>query len=304
MQTSEVVDATSIVRLGALVAGRSKLIGDDVRGVSEDIEAKEEISSSKDALTIAKHQQKCCRFAAELPKLPLIDLDNGLQLFLDNVRHFCTAEEFELTVQAVEEFKSDGSVGRKLYDQLVERVKNPTIDYWLAGLFEENTWLSERGPTAPYTTYLATHNRALTQHSQAVVAAIIASTAFKFKQAVEADELEPHRYFGMPSCMDSWQWLFNAPREPNLGCDRMRKFVGDEYNYLVALRHGHAFKIALINEGVNVSYGNLKDSFQAILDVDVERDFWGPILTADNRDSWAQVRALPFELESSHCSSI
>src|ERR1700738_1958030 len=91
--------------------------------------------------------------------------------------------------------------------------------------------------------------------------------------------------------MDMWQSLFSAPREPHLGCDIMRKFVGDEYNYLVALRRGHVFKIVLKEGGTAVSYESLKASFQAILDKDIEADSWVPILTADDRDSWAQVRS-------------
>jgi hypothetical protein len=90
--------------------------------------------------------------------------------------------------------------------------------------------------------------------------------------------------------MESWQWLFNAPREPRLGRDKMRKFTGDEYNYLIALRRGHVFKIMLMEGGTIVSYESLKSSFQAILDKDLEIDSWVPILTTDDRDSWAQVR--------------
>jgi hypothetical protein len=56
------------------------------------------------------------------------------------------------------------------------------------------------------------------------------------------------------------------------------------------LRRGHVFKIMLKDGGTNVSYESLKASFQAILDKNLEISSWVPILTADNRDSWAQVR--------------
>jgi hypothetical protein len=278
------------MKLGTFVASRSKLISNELRGGSEETDTKEAIVDANGDPPSIKHQHKCCRYMAELPKYPLIGLDEGLQLFLDNARHFCTTEEYEIALQAVNEFKSDKSVGRRLYDRLVERFNNPEIDYWLAGLYEENAWLSKRFPASPYTNFLTTHHRGPIQHPQASVAAIIASVAFKFKQAVESNELEPHRYFGIPSCMESWQWLFNAPREPRLGRDKMRKFTGDEYNYLIALRRGHVFKIMLMEGGTIVSYESLKSSFQAILDKDLEIDSWVPILTTDDRDSWAQVR--------------
>lgn len=287
LQTAEVGDATSIVALARSIASRSKLIRDELHPHVESDRAEELLPEPSEDAIEETHGVKCCRYAKKFPKYPLMDFDLIFELLMDDVRPFASAEELAEVSKEIEEFKTPGSPGRQAYQKLLDRASHPNIDNWLFDLQVGGVWLRRRYPLAPFQSFLATHPNSKIQHQQADRAALIATTAFKFKQAVESDALEPHYYFGVPSCMDTWQWLFNASREPGKGIDQMRKFPGNDY--CVVLRRGHVFKVMLKEGEVNVSHSKLKKKFEAILERVDDEGSWAGILTSDERDSWAEV---------------
>jgi hypothetical protein len=289
LQTGEVGDASSIFALAKSVASRSKLVSDELRAPAESkSERAEEIVQEllEDPIE-EKHDFRCCRYAKKVPKYPLMDLDLALELLMDDIRPFATTEELAEVSKDVDDFKAPNGSGRKAYQKLLDRANDPEIDNWLFDLQVGGVWLRRRFPLAPFQSFLATHHNSKVQHQQSDRAALIATTAFKFKQAVESDSLQPHYYFGVPDCMDTWQWLFNASREPGKGIDQMRKFPGNDY--CVVLRRGHVFKVMLKEGEVIVSHSKLKMQFEAILERVDDEGSWAGILTSDERDSWAEV---------------
>ncbi len=87
-------------------------------------------------------------------------------------------------------------------------------------------------------------------HSQAERAAAITRGLCEFKRDRDLGNLEPDFLGERPNCGNSLSWLFNAVREPNLGCDKMmRKYPGNEY--IAVLRRGHLFKVELLRETIS-----------------------------------------------------
>jgi aryl carrier-like protein len=289
IQTSEVLDTPSTIALAKLVLSRSKLVRSDlVDAVSMD-EASTK-SKVQDAV-IPKHSYHCCRYSSELPKLPLPKLEAALQQYIESVSPFCTAEEIQKTIAIVENFAGEGGIGRSLYQQLVDIEKDPNVDNWLNDIFVHGDYLSRRKTLAPWNNFLSTHHLSPVPHTQADRAALISVEAAKFKQSIEEQSLETSFYFNTPLCMNDVDWIFSSPREPRIGCDVMRQFPGNDY--LVCLRRGHVFKIPFKipfkNGTALFSHEALKVAFQSILDQDLQM-LATPILTADNRDSWAEIR--------------
>lgn len=287
LQTAEVGDVSSIVALAKTIASRSRLVSDELQAPAESENAEEIHPVSSEDVVEEEHHFKCCRYAKKFPKYPLMDFDLTFKLLMEDIRPFASSEELAEVSREIEEFKAPGGPGRQAYQKLVDRANDPEIDNWLFRLQVGGVWLKRRFPLAPFQSFLATHHDSKIPHQQAERAALIAMTAFKFKQAVESDTLEPHYYFGVPSCMDTWQWLFNANREPGKGIDKMRKFPGNDY--CVVLRRGHVFKVMLKDGEESMSYSKLKAHFEAILDSVVDDGSWVGILTSDERDSWAEV---------------
>ena len=287
MQTAEVGDASSIVALARTIALRSKLMSDDAQPHTETVKAEEvNAEASLENAVDEIRDFKCCRFAKRFPKYPLMDFDTTLELLMEDVRPFALGEELAQITKDVEDFKAPGGVGRQVYQKLMNRANDPNIDNWLHDLQVGGVWLRRRFPLAPFQSFLATHHDSKVQHQQADRAALIATTVFKFKQAVESNSILPHYYFGVPTCMDTWQWLFNATREPGKGIDKMMKFPGNDY--CVVLRRGRMFKVILKDGKTSVSYSMLKNHFEAIIGA-VDESSWTGILTSDERDSWAEV---------------
>uniref|UniRef100_A0A0D2Y3F4 Uncharacterized protein n=1 Tax=Fusarium oxysporum (strain Fo5176) TaxID=660025 RepID=A0A0D2Y3F4_FUSOF len=95
LQTSELSGAGSITALTATVASRSKLIPDEIRqsGPKEIGTATEESSLSTGEQVQTNHGFYCCRTCKELPRYPLVDLDEAVKDLLNSIGHFAHTRE-------------------------------------------------------------------------------------------------------------------------------------------------------------------------------------------------------------------
>ena len=303
LQPSELAGAMSIAALAKLLTSRSTLVSDEIHNVKEsgirnDTEAmlvhgsltkkrqetNAETQVNGSSSDTSPHGWACCKHSKQLPKYPLVDLDDALDYFLQNTEHFCSQPEFETLQQAVGEVR--GRAGRRAYAELVKRYYDPQLDSWMYDLITDAVHLKRKHPIAPYSNVMGLYFDSKLPHTQSERAAVIAVAAWKFKQSVDTYTAEPFWHFGMPTC--NWQlpWLFNAARIPGVEGDIMRMYEGD---YCVVLRKGHVFKVMLKEGGEDVSYDKLKATFEAILEHVSDEGKWVGILTTDVRDSWALV---------------
>ena len=288
LQASEILDESSISSLSAKVASRSKLIPNSPCG-SLNINKDERPQVAKpdppqEALAIDECHQKKILFG--LPRLPLPNLKDTLDLYLRSASPFLSDKEFESTSLAVRAFQE--GLGQKLQKRLLERYQDLRIDNWQHDLQVNAVYLKRRNPVHPYGTFYSSHHLADQPHSQAERAAVISAAAYEFKQRLDSDEIEQDYLNGEPICMQSLRWLFNTTRRPGINIDKVCKYPGN--NYLVALRRGHIFKIILDEGGCGVSYLILKRKFQAVLEHSTENLPSLATLSADKRDIWAKLQ--------------
>ncbi|KAJ5833041.1 Highly reducing polyketide synthase sdnO [Penicillium riverlandense] len=308
LQTSEIADALSVVALAKTITSRSKLISDKLRGITteseqpEDVPMQTEERSTEEEKIQPNHSFECCRYAKDLPRQPLMDLDEALDMVLSSTRHFASGVEYDNIKQAVLNFRDPASTGRQLYAQLQAQANDPAVESWIADLVTDALFLKKRFPLVPMSSFFASHHDNPTPQGQAERAALIATTAFRFKEAVEAGSLEPHWYFHIPSCTSSWDWLFNTIREPHLDIDQMKKYPGNDY--CVVLRRGHVFSVPLKAGNEVVPYARIKATFDGILEKVQDEGVWTGILTNDNRDSWATIRERLISMNSANAEYI
>lgn len=308
VQTSEISSAPSITALASLVAKKSKLISDELKGAAEEsgqdgngksgASVSEQASSS--AMALPSHGFHCCRASKELPRYPLVDLEETMAYLEQNVSRFAkTGEELRGLQQAVREFTAPGGIGQTLHAQLQKKANDPDVDSWLADVHLRGLYLTRRHPLAPWGNFLNTHYDSPRPHGQAERAALVATVAFRFQKEVAARTVGQDWLGSRPICSYSWDWIFNTVREPQPGCDEMRRYPGNDY--CAVLRRGHLFTVPLRHEGKDVSFEGLRDTFQNILDrTDMEEDCWAGILTSDFRDPWAENRAALVSLSESN----
>lgn len=206
---------------------------------------------------------------------------------------------YENTLKAVEEFKQPGGIGRKLYQRLVDRTTDPNIENWMLEISTRTIYLDRR--------YSLLKSNIGGSHkirddgvvfSQVETAAIIALTTLKYQQTFEAGEMEPEYLNELPLSTRGQEWLFNSCREPVQDVDTTNKFESN--HTLVVLYRGHVFKVDLVQGGKNLTYAELKATFQAILD-SVHDDSWVSILTSQERNTWAKVRHASLKTLFNHC---
>lgn len=300
VQTSNISSAPSVKALASLVAARSKIISDEVRATTVDTAQSEGSVAPLEKAKVPFQGLECCKAAKTLPKYPLPDLNEILAYLEQNVSHFAKSpEELKGLRKAVANFTAPGSLGLQLYDQLVQRAKDPNLDSWLAEMHLKGLYLSRRHPLAPWGNFLNTHHDSPKPHTQAERAALVSTVAFQFSKEVAARTMDADWLGNQPLCTYSWDWMFNAVREPQPRCDKMQRYPGNDY--CAVLRRGHVFTVPLRNNGEDASYESLRDAFQGILDRgNLGEDSWAGMLTTDFRDPWAVNRAALLDLSPSN----
>lgn len=290
LQASELLDEPSINSLSTKVASRSKLISNDSSGSPElkDIKKDERpqaanLDPAQKPLAIDESPQKT---SFGLPRLPLPNLKDTIDLYLKSASQFLSGKELERTSLAVRAFQEE--LGQKLQKRLLERYQDPQIDNWQHDLQVKAIYLKRRDPIHPYGTFYSSHHLTDPPHSQAERAAVISAAAYEFKQRLDTNKIEQDYLNGEPTCMQSFKWLFNTTRHPGIDIDRVCKYPGN--NYLVALRRGHIFRIMLEEGGRGVSCLTLKRKFEAVLEHSMDNLPSVATLSADKRDNWAELQ--------------
>ncbi|KAL8994171.1 MAG: hypothetical protein Q9169_005790 [Polycauliona sp. 2 TL-2023] len=169
-----------------------------------------------------------------------------------------------------------------------ELIRARPASSWQHDLQASGVYLAKRQPIHPYGTFFFSHSTAHQTHSQPVRAALVSLAAYGYKNKLESGQVLPHTLNGERLCMSSQDWLFNTNRTPCRYIDKMEKHPHNDH--VVALRQGHFFKISLAVSGESMSWRALASAFGDILERLLPSTPSVSSLTADERDSWADLR--------------
>lgn len=286
LQTSEILDESSVHDLARMVAQRSKLVSEHLRGGDQENQLLQ-----RDFLVNPIEGKQDVR----LPLFPLPDLMDTTALYHESVCALISQEEAQQTKKAIYEFLASDGLGQRLQSRLKARKDDPRLDSWLSDLYNTHVYLNNRAPVNPFQHFYGTHSASAVQHSQAERATIVAMAAIKFKTIIENDQLAPDLMNDQPLCMHSRYWIFNSSREPHPDVDEMRRFPG--HDYMIVMRQGHYFKVAFRNGSQDPNHDSLLTMFQAILDRSLPKVASIATLTAENRNTWAQVTSESNKIE-------
>jgi acyl transferase domain-containing protein/NADPH:quinone reductase-like Zn-dependent oxidoreductase/NAD(P)-dependent dehydrogenase (short-subunit alcohol dehydrogenase family) len=289
LHSSEIANASTIVNLGSNIAGKSSLVLP--KKGSDGVHSRNEVSGHDGAAV--KEVEK----SHELPKQPLPALKFSLENWLKVLRPVLSVEEYSKAKELADRFSAPGSKGHKLQARLALLASDPEVDNWQEDLTNRNHHLRNREPLVPQRNYFGTHPPAQKMHTSAERAAIIAVACCKFRNLLEAGQIEHEIVNGRKLETAHYQWLFNCTREPHKGEDVVRKHRGNDH--FVVFRQGHVFDIDL-----TLSHPELEALFQRIIDSTTLPDSWVGVLTSDNRDAWAENRKLLEEVSRENADLI
>jgi len=297
LQVSELTSSRNIAHLAELLATRSKIVPSSLSRQTQDQkpakdEAEGKTNFQKEQALLAQPDDAeietlpCCPLPTKEARQPVPNLVLGLQKHLENISHFAhSGEEIESLRSAMKEFLAPGSVGEQVYKEIQKDSRDPKVSNWISKYLSEGYYMPMR-QALQYCSFMAMNHPSPVPHTQADRAALLAVTAFQFKQKIDNGTVESLHILETPVCQAQLHWMFNTYRHPQIGMDEITKTVGD---YCVVFRRGRLFHVPLRNGEAPVSFDTLRATMAAILDHVQDEGTWAGILTSDNRDSWAKV---------------
>ncbi|KAI1803408.1 acyltransferase ChoActase/COT/CPT [Daldinia bambusicola] len=243
------------------------------------------------------------RFQDSLPKLPVPTLEETAARYVKSLHPLLSPVEYAASKKAVEEFIKPGGVGQELQKKLLERREDPQVKNWLYEWWNDSAYLSYRDPVVPYVSYFYSHRDDRRRRNPAKRAAALTTAALEFKKQVDGGFLEPEYMKGLPICMDSYKWMFNASRVPAKPADYPVKYHPEEHKHIVVIRKNQFFKVLHHVDGKPLNTAELEAQFAHIYKMAKGGPAVGA-LTSQNRDIWAEVRQLMTEDSNENLEAI
>ncbi|CAZ82201.1 unnamed protein product [Tuber melanosporum] len=236
------------------------------------------------------------RFQKFLPKLPVPTLQETADRYVKSLKPLLTEQELQRTKTAVAEFIREGGVGQQLQEKLLAKAQNPEVNNWLSDWWNDAAYLSYRDPVVPYVSYFYSYKDDKKRRHPVKRAAAITTSVLKFKKMVDEKTLEPEYMRGLPICMDSYRWMFNACRIPEKPADYPVKYDYESNKHFVVARKNRFYKVLHEVDGVQLSTGELEAQFARVLELaNAEKVPAVGALTSENRDTWTEVRKMMIE---------
>ncbi|POR36628.1 Carnitine O-acetyltransferase, mitochondrial [Tolypocladium paradoxum] len=231
------------------------------------------------------------RFQDSLPRLPVPALEETAKRYLKSLHPLLSPAEYEASKAAVARFVKPGGAGPRLQDKLLAKRQDPATRNWIYEWWNDVAYLAYRDPIVPYVSYFYSHRDDRARRDPAKRAAAISAAVLEFKKLVDAGSLEPEYMKRLPICMDSYRWMFNASRVAARPTDYPVKFAPDRHQHIIAVRKNQFFKIPTHVAGRQLNAAELECQFGLVYRVAQRVPALGA-LTSENRDVWADARAL------------
>ncbi|XP_011482737.1 choline O-acetyltransferase isoform X1 [Oryzias latipes] len=237
-----------------------------------------------------------------LPKLPLPDLKDTLDMYLRCVKHLLTEEQFNKTQKIVKQFEAPGGVGELLQSKLVEKrekTANWVFDYWLNDMYLNNR-VALPVNSSPVMVFPQQNFRAPIDSLK--FAAHLISGVLEYKALLDAHDLPVDcargQLAGTPLCMEQYHRLFTSHRLPGLEKDTLvaleSSMMPDPEHMIVACKN----QFFVLNVVINFCRLNERDLLIQLEKIkkmaESGEDRLPPVglLTSDGRTEWAEARSI------------
>lgn len=159
--------------------------------------------------------QKSFSYQQKLPSLPVPDLHQTLERYLDSVKPHVSPEDYRKTEAIVREFEH--GQGQLLHSLLVDRASQNRN--WLEEWWEKYIYLAPRYPIYPWINFGGPAPRAAfpaEKGSQLPRAALFTYITMRFWRELRREEFPPQMQRGIPLCMEQLRRLFSSCRIPGI----------------------------------------------------------------------------------------
>ncbi|KAH9479541.1 Carnitine O-acetyltransferase, mitochondrial [Psilocybe cubensis] len=223
-------------------------------------------------------------FAAQstLPRLPVPDLQNTLARLKESLKPIAWSEaEYASVVKKIDNFGQ--GKGPELHERLLKHAGER--EHWLEEWWDDAAYLDgfDKSPN--------NQRKEVTNHPAARAAGIARATMI-FRQKLKQGLIKPEATKEGPFCMDTYRWMFDCCRVPGEGYDWSVSHAkaGDkgDSGHIIVIRKNRLWKVDITDNGRILSTPEIQKQIQHIYDNTLEEYPGVGILSASNRDVWAQ----------------
>ncbi|KAJ2504620.1 Carnitine O-acetyltransferase mitochondrial [Coemansia sp. RSA 2052] len=225
-----------------------------------------------------------------LPRLPVPDLQKTLAKYCESLVPLLPADRLAHSKRVIQEF-GESALGLELQQRLEARASDPSCANWLEEWWNDLSYMGYRDPVIPYVSYHYSFNDdPLCLRPNQRAAKLIAG-AMAFRQAIVDGSLLPETTKSGALCSHSYNFMFNACRIPQKPSDVCRTVSYAGNDTVVVMRNAQFFTIRLVQGGIPLSQPEIEHVLDRIVaHADANAAVPVGLLTADNRDSWAENR--------------
>ncbi|KAI8092592.1 acyltransferase ChoActase/COT/CPT [Halteromyces radiatus] len=231
------------------------------------------------------------QYQANLPKLPVPELNRTIAMYLKSVRPLLSDAEYQKTEQAAKEFIAPGGLGQELQKRLVARAQDPNIVNWMEEWWLDQAYMGYRDSVVINVSYFFAYKDDKLRKKPAQRAAAITTAALEFKKDIVQKTLPIEYAKGEPLCMDSYKYMFNNCRIPKKPSDIEISFDPIENTHIIVIRKNRFYFVDVVHNGQQLSTTEIEQQFQRVIDL-AGQDKGLPlgVLTTENRDNWTDAR--------------
>jgi len=234
-------------------------------------------------------------FQSSLPALPVPDLNDTVDKYLESARLLQSGAELEATEKAAEVFRRNE--GPKL--QWYLRLKSWLSPNYVADWWEKYVYLRGRSSIAINSNYYVLDGgRWHPTKVQEARAAVLIYAMMRYKEQLAAEQIEPVMAAdgAVPLCMWQFERVFSTARIPGRECDEIKHWDPSYSRHVVVYCKGSFYRL-----NVHRPDGSLRtpdELFEALRNLKLdasarkprEAEACIPALTAENRTRWAEIR--------------
>ena len=243
-----------------------------------------------------KKSESTFSYEDTLPKVPLPELAETKQKFIEWCAPLLSQEELKQTQEMLDQLTRQGSLGPKLHGALKDFDEQKDTYSWL-DVFWPSRYLGRRDPIALNANFFF-----LFRHEplgQIERAAKIAACALNYKLLLDQEKVPVAKLKDSPLSMDQVKYLFSATRIPGDQQDRLRSFYSDATpgpstaRHILVLHKAQIFTLDVVSkDGIPHSLSDITSGLSQIVKASLETRDENSVghFTTMPRADWAKTR--------------
>ncbi|XP_054285113.1 carnitine O-acetyltransferase-like [Macrosteles quadrilineatus] len=225
--------------------------------------------------------------SAQLPRLPVPQLQDTLNKCLRSIRPLVTPEQLAQTETVFRQFGEPGGVGSQLQQLLIKRAEKH--ENWLADWWLNSAYLEYRSSVVVFSSpgLVMPRQHFESPEEQIMFAAKLVLAVLDFKSLIDNDKLQTEMMGKDPLDMAQYKKVFGTCRLPRIPRDEI--VYHPDSRHIVVMHNNNIFQLNVISDdNAPCSQQQIYEALTVIVDMCDHNVAPVGVLTSDHRDVWSE----------------